>query len=99
MKRELSSGINVTLLHDVFQGRDDAIEAGLDLTEVGGQAEVTAVIGVGDEDPVRAGLLAMNVEELGSGLEVRTGQAGIRMRTFLLGRAPAVTIGKAVADA
>src|SRR5947199_5164841 len=97
MKRELSSGIGVASFEDGLQGGDDAVEARLDLAEVGGQAKVAAGVGLGDEDPVGAGLLAVHAEELGRGLEVGARETGVWMRAVLLWRPPAVAVGEAVA--
>jgi len=99
MNRELSLGTGVTPFRDGLEGRDDAVEAGLDVAEVGSQAEVSAVVGPGDEDSVGVGLFTVHVEELGRGLEVGAGEARVGVRALLLGRSPAVTVGEAVADA
>ena len=73
-------------------------QAGLDLAEVGGQAGLAVGLGAGDELQVGGGLAAVDVEELGRGLEVGAGQAGVGVGAVLLGWPAAVAVGQAVPD-
>jgi hypothetical protein len=45
-------------------------------------------LGAGDQAQVGDGLAAVDVEEIRCGLEVRAGEAGVRVRAVLLGRRP-----------
>jgi hypothetical protein len=53
---------------------------------------VAVGIGSGDETAIGVGLFAVDVEELGGGLEVRAGEAGVGVRAVLLGRPTAVAV-------
>jgi hypothetical protein len=61
MKRELSSGTGAPWSCYGLQGRDDPLEAGLDLAQVGGEAGLATGIGPGNEGQVDACLLAVDV--------------------------------------
>src|SRR5919106_85419 len=50
-----------------FEGGDDLIEAVLDASEVGSEAELAVGVGPGDERAVGGGVLAGRVEELRGG--------------------------------
>ena len=94
----MSAGIAGALLIDHgLQGRDDALQVGLDLAEVVDQAELAPGIGLGDEAPVGGGLAAVGVQELGCGLEVWARKTSVGVRAFLLGGAGAIAVGQAVA--
>ena len=67
--------------------------------QIVGEAELAVAVGAGDQLLVRRCLLAVDVEELGCGLEVGAGEAGVGVRAVLLGWSTAVAVGEAVADA
>src|SRR6266568_6924215 len=85
-----------TVFAECFQGRDDLAEAGLDAAQVLAEPELALGVGLGDQTAVGCGLPPVDLQELGRGLEVRAGEAGIRVRAVLLCRAGAVTVGQAV---
>ena len=60
----------------------------MDQLEVLDEAELAVGVGVGDESPVGVGLAAVDVEELGGGLEVGAGQAGVGLGQFCWGGRP-----------
>ena len=60
-----------------------------------GHPESPVCVGGGNERAGVVALTTMDVKKLRGRLEVRTGQAGIRMGTVLLRRSPAIAIGKA----
>jgi len=62
----------------------------------GGQPFPPGGFGGGEQLTGLPGLLAVDREELGGGLEVRAGQAGVGMRAVLLRRAAAVAVGEGV---
>ncbi len=83
---------------ECFESGDDAVEAGLDVAEVVGESELAVGVGAGDQPPIGVGLVAVDVEELGGGLEVGACEAGIGVRAVLLWWPSAVAVGQAVAD-
>jgi hypothetical protein len=88
-----------TVVLEGFEGGDDPVQIGLDAAQVLGEAELSVALGLFDETAVGRGLPPVDLQELGGCLEVRAGQAGIRVRAVLLGGTGAVAIGEAVADA
>ena len=78
------SGLATVGLPEALQGANDAVEALLHPAVVGRQALPAIGLGPGDEHPVVLGLGAVDVEELGGGLEVGTGQAGVGVGAVLL---------------
>src|SRR5450755_142446 len=71
---------------DGFEGGDDLFKVRLHLAEVRGEAGLAVRLGSGYQAQVGGGLTAVDVEELRGGLEVRAGQAGVRVRAVLLRR-------------
>jgi hypothetical protein len=89
----------LTVVLECFEGGDDPFEVGLDAAQILGEPELAVGVGLGDEAAVGRGLPSVDLQELGGGLEVRAGQAGVRVRAVLLGRAAAIAVRQAVADA
>jgi hypothetical protein len=83
---------------ECFEGGDDPFEVGLHAAQVAGEPELAVGVGLGDQPAVGRGLPPVDLQELGRGLEVRAGQAGVGVRAVLLGRAGAVAARQAVAD-
>jgi hypothetical protein len=80
-KAELSArAIAVGLTLERFQGWDDPVQVGLDAAQVLGEALLSFAVGLGDERAVRFCLPPVDLQEHGRGLEVRAGQAGVRVR-------------------
>ena len=88
-----------TVVLEGFEGGDDPVQVGLDAAQVLGKTELSPALGLPDETAVAGGLPPVDLQELGRGLEVRAGEAGVRVRAVLLGGAAAVAVGEAVADA
>src|SRR5271169_4147145 len=84
---------------ECFKGGDDLVQVGLDAAQVTGETELSPALGFGDETAVGRGLPPVDLQEFGRGLEIRAGEAGVRVRAVLLCRAPAVAIWQAVPDA
>src|SRR5712671_4048387 len=82
-----------------FKGGDDPFQVGLDAAQVLGKPELPSGVGLGDQAAVGRGLPPVDLQELGRGLEVRAGEAGVGVGAVLLRGAPAVAVGEAVADA
>jgi hypothetical protein len=74
------------------------VEAVLDPAQVAGETELAVGVGAGDELAVRRRVLAVHVEELRGGLEVRTGQTRVGVGAVLLWWPAAVAVGEAVLD-
>src|SRR5215475_3427326 len=79
-----------------LEGGDDLVQADLDAAQVLGEPLLAVGVGLGDETAVGRGLPPVDLQELGGGLEVRAGQAGIRVRAVLLCRTCAVAVRQAV---
>jgi hypothetical protein len=67
-----------------FEGGDDLVQVRLDLAEVAGDPAVPVGVCIGDQAQAGGGLPAVDVQELGRGLEVGAGQAGVGVRAVLL---------------
>lgn len=91
--------IALTVVLECFEAGDDPFEVGLDAAQVLGEPELAVGVGLGDQAAVGWGLPSVDLQELRGGLEVWAGQAGVRVRAVLLGRAAAVDVRQAVADA
>src|SRR5262249_9767935 len=89
----------LALVFDGFESGDDVIETVLDSSKILREPELPVGVGSGDETPVGASLFAMDLQELGGGLEGGRGETGVGMRTVRVGWTPAVAVGEAVADA
>src|SRR5205809_341613 len=87
-----------TVVLDGFEGGDDLVQVGLDPAQVLGEAELSLAFGLFDQAAVGGGLPPVDLQELGGGLEVRAGQAGVGVRAVLLVGAAAVAVWEAVAD-
>jgi hypothetical protein len=71
MKRELS-GLAVAVVLERLEGGDDVVKALLAPAMVGSKSLAAAGLGLGDEDAVVVGLLAVDGQELDGGLEIGT---------------------------
>src|SRR6516165_6496005 len=91
--------IGGSVLLECFKSGDDAFQVVLDAAQVAGKALLAVGVGLGDERAVGFRLPPVDLQEDGRGLEVRAGQAGVRVRAVLLGGTAAVAVGEAVADA
>src|ERR1700674_1149680 len=92
----LSARIVVAVVVEGFEGGDDGVEAVLDAAHVGDQPEAPVGFGAGDQGPVGGRLGSVHGQELGGGLKVGTGQAGVGVRAVALGRPTAVAVREAV---
>jgi hypothetical protein len=91
--------IAVPVVLECFEGGDDLLQVGLDPAQVLGKPGLAVGVGLRDQVAVGRGLPPVDLQELGRGLEVRAGQAGVRVGAVLLCRAAAIAVGEAVADA
>ena len=79
-----------------FQRGDDLVEVDQDLAVVSGQPFPPGGLGGTEQLAGLPGVLAVDREEFGGGLEVRAGQAGVGVRAVLLRRAAAMAVGEGV---
>jgi hypothetical protein len=93
------AGLSFAVAVEGFEGGNDALEGVLDAPVVVGEAMLAVALGELEELGVVLGVLAVGGQELDGGLELRAGQTGVWMGTFLLRRSPAVAVGKAGLDA
>src|SRR5664279_5080422 len=90
--RSTRSAIPAPLGAQQVQGGDDLVEVDQHCPVVGGLPLTAGGLGGVQELTGEFGLLLVDGQELGGGLEVRAGQAGVWVRAVLLGRPAAVPV-------